>query len=139
MSHSVSPPDSGWSQSSPQRGGIDASESGPQSGSIEVRRQQPDSTSPHFIGTPFYCYAYSFGQLLVLALYGMYKRSASEGGGAAFVPKYTALLESGGSLAPRELMKLVGVDIDDPEFWQVGFDELERLVAEAEKISGQVA
>ncbi|NJM41834.1 MAG: M3 family oligoendopeptidase, partial [Anaerolineae bacterium] len=80
---------------------------------------------PHFINTPFYCYAYSFGQLLVLALYGMYKRE-----GASFVPKYTALLESGGSLAPREQMKLVGVDIADPNFWQVGFDELERLVSE---------
>lgn len=88
---------------------------------------------PHFINTPFYCYAYSFGQLLVLALYGMYKRE-----GASFVPKYTALLESGGSLAPREQMKLVGVDIADPNFWQVGFDELERLVSEAERISEQL-
>ena len=85
---------------------------------------------PHFMNTPFYCYAYSFGQLLVLALYGMYKRE-----GASFVPRYTALLESGGSLAPREQMKLVGVDIDDPDFWQVGFDELERLVSEAEAIA----
>ncbi len=47
---------------------------------------------PHFINTPFYCYAYSFGELLVLALYGMYRRE-----GESFVPKYRALLASGGS------------------------------------------
>ena len=85
---------------------------------------------PHFINTPFYCYAYSFGQLLVLALYGKYRRE-----GETFVPKYKALLESGGSLSPRDQMKLVDVDIADPLFWQVGFDELERLVSEAERLS----
>ncbi len=82
---------------------------------------------PHFINTPFYCYAYSFGELLVLALVGKYRRE-----GAAFVPKYIELLESGGSLTPREQMKIVGVDITDPAFWQIGFDELARLVEEAE-------
>jgi len=87
---------------------------------------------PHFINTPFYCYAYSFGQLLVLALYGKYRRE-----GESFVPKYKALLESGGSLSPRDQMQLVGVDIADPSFWQVGFDELERLVSEAERLSGE--
>ena len=87
---------------------------------------------PHFINTPFYCYAYSFGQLLVLALYGKYRRE-----GESFVPKYKALLESGGSLSPREQMQIVGVDIADPLFWQVGFDELERLVSEAERLSAE--
>ncbi len=87
---------------------------------------------PHFINTPFYCYAYSFGQLLVLALYGKYRRE-----GESFVPKYKALLESGGSLSPRDQMQLVGVDIADPSFWQVGFDELERLVSEAEKLASE--
>ena len=85
---------------------------------------------PHFINTPFYCYAYSFGELLVLALVGKYRRE-----GEAFVPKYTALLESGGSLSPREQMKIVGVDITDPAFWQIGFDELDWLVTEAEALA----
>lgn len=85
---------------------------------------------PHFINTPFYCYAYSFGELLVLALYGKYRRE-----GASFVPRYTALLESGGSLSPAEQLALVGVDIHDAGFWQVGFDELRRLMDEAERLA----
>ncbi len=85
---------------------------------------------PHFINTPFYCYAYSFGELLVLALYGKYRRE-----GQPFVPKYRALLESGGSLSPRDQMAAIGIDIHDAAFWQVGFDELERLVVEAEKLA----
>ena len=87
---------------------------------------------PHFINTPFYCYAYSFGELLVLALYGRYRRE-----GASFVPRYTALLESGGSLAPAEQLALVGVDIHDAGFWQVGFDELRRLMDEAERLAAE--
>lgn len=86
---------------------------------------------PHFIGSPFYCYAYSFGLLLTLGLYGMYRRE-----GASFVPKYTQLLESGGSLAAKDQMALIGIDITDTAFWQVGFDELARLVGEAEGLVG---
>jgi oligoendopeptidase F len=86
---------------------------------------------PHFIHTPFYCYAYSFGELLVLALYGQYRRL-----GASFAPRYTALLESGGSLAPKDQLAALGIDMHDEAFWQVGFDELERLVAEAEDLAG---
>jgi oligoendopeptidase F len=85
---------------------------------------------PHFINTPFYCYAYSFGDLLVKALYGQYRRE-----GASFIPKYKALLASGGSQTPREQTKAVGVDIRSEAFWQVGFDELEILVAEAERLA----
>jgi oligoendopeptidase F len=89
---------------------------------------------PHFINTPFYCYAYSFGELLVLALYGQYRRE-----GASFVPRYTALLEMGGSLSPRDQMASVGIDIHDPAFWQVGFDELARLIGEAEALTAAKA
>ncbi|MCS7061256.1 MAG: M3 family oligoendopeptidase [Anaerolineae bacterium] len=88
---------------------------------------------PHFINTPFYCYAYAFGELLVLALYGKYRRQA-----AAFVPHYTALLESGGSLSPAEQLALVGVDIHDAGFWQIGFDELHRLIDQAEQLARAV-
>ena len=78
---------------------------------------------PHFIHSRFYCYSYVFGQLLVLALYRMYKEQ-----GKSFVPKYIALLEAGGSDSPEELLKPLGVDFHDPKFWQKGFDEIAGLV-----------
>ena len=79
---------------------------------------------PHFIHSPFYCYSYVFGELLVLALYGMYREQ-----GSAFVPEYRRLLEAGGSATPAELLAPLGVDFRDPSFWQKGFAELSRLVA----------
>ncbi len=85
---------------------------------------------PHFIHTPFYCYSYVFGELLVLALYGMYRER-----GAAFVPEYTRLLERGGSASPAELLAPLGVDFSDPEFWQKGFKELARLVEWAKSLA----
>ena len=80
---------------------------------------------PHFIHSRFYCYSYVFGQLLVLALYRMYKDQ-----GKSFVPKYLTLLEAGGSAAPEELLKPLGVNIHDAEFWQKGFEEVKALVAQ---------
>jgi oligoendopeptidase F len=79
---------------------------------------------PHFIHSRFYCYSYVFGQLLVLALYRMYKDE-----GKSFVPKYLALLEAGGSDTPENLLKSLGVDIQNREFWQKGFDEIRNLLA----------
>lgn len=78
---------------------------------------------PHFIHSRFYCYSYVFGQLLVLALYRMYKDE-----GQRFVPKYLALLEAGGSDSPDALLKPLGVDIHNPSFWQKGFEEIKGLV-----------
>lgn len=78
---------------------------------------------PHFIHSRFYCYSYVFGQLLVMALYRMYREQ-----GKSFVPKYLALLEAGGSDSPEALLKPLGVDIHDPKFWQKGFDEIRGLV-----------
>jgi oligoendopeptidase F len=80
---------------------------------------------PHFIHSRFYCYSYVFGQLLVLALYRMYKDQ-----GQSFVPKYLALLEAGGSATPEELLKPLGVNIHDAEFWHKGFEEVKDLVAQ---------
>ncbi|MGO8672546.1 MAG: M3 family oligoendopeptidase [Capsulimonadaceae bacterium] len=77
----------------------------------------------HFTGTPFYVYAYSFGELLVLSLY---RRSQSEG--AEFVGKYLRMLRAGGSLTPSELVAIVDVDLDDPAFWQGGLDVLAEMV-----------
>ncbi|MDH5640745.1 MAG: M3 family oligoendopeptidase, partial [Nitrospira sp.] len=72
-------------------------------------------TIPHLYASPFYCYAYSFGNLLVLALYRMYKEQ-----GASFVPKYLNLLATGGSKAPQEILTTVGVDMTAEAFWQSG-------------------
>ena len=84
---------------------------------------------PHFIHTRFYCYSYVFGQLLVLALYRMYREQRE-----SFVPKYMALLEAGGSDSPEALLKPLGVDFHEPEFWQKGFDEIRGLVRRLEEL-----
>ena len=81
---------------------------------------------PHFIHSPFYCYAYSYGQLLVLALYGLYKKSDK----AQFVQNYIAFLSAGGSQSPKELIKKFGFDIEDEQFWQLGIDEIKVLLEE---------
>jgi len=86
---------------------------------------------PHFIHSPFYCYAYGFGELLVLALYEMYREQ-----GEAFVPRYLALLAAGGSEAPAVLLARVGVDIQQPQFWQRGLGVIRRLVDEAKALAG---
>jgi len=83
----------------------------------------------HFISSPFYVYAYSFGELLVMALYSMYKRE-----GQAFVPKYIELLKAGGSCSPGELLGRVGIDISDPEFWRGGMKVVEGLISDFEKL-----
>jgi oligoendopeptidase F len=84
---------------------------------------------PHIYHTPFYCYAYSFGQLLVLALYRRYREE-----GQSFVPGYLQLLAWGGAARPVEILDEVGVDMTDPAFWQGGFDVVEGLVAELEEL-----
>ena len=88
---------------------------------------------PHFIHSPFYCYAYCFGELLVMALYSSY---LSEG--ERFVPRYLELLAAGGSASPRSLLAAVGVDVDDPLFWQKGLDLVADMVVEAERLAGSV-
>jgi len=84
---------------------------------------------PHFIHSRFYCYSYVFGQLLVLALYRMYKDQ-----GKSFVPKYLALLEAGGSDTPDALLKPLGVNIHKAEFWQKGFEEISALVRKLQSL-----
>lgn len=84
---------------------------------------------PHIYHTPFYVYAYAFGQLLVLALYQQYKAE-----GESFKPKYLKILSAGGSEAPEKILKEAGINIRDAKFWQGGFDVLEKLVSELEKL-----
>lgn len=83
------------------------------------------STISHFIHARFYCYAYVFGELLVLALYQEYRRQ-----GAAFVPAYLDLLRSGGAKRPDELVRPLGVDLHAPEFWAKGYGVLRELIEE---------
>jgi oligoendopeptidase F len=82
---------------------------------------------PHFIGSPGYVYAYAYGQLLALAVYGRYEEE-----GESFVPAYLELLEAGGSRSPEELGAIVGVDLADPGFWDRGLDIVERQLDAAE-------
>jgi oligoendopeptidase F len=87
----------------------------------------------HFVHVPFYCYAYAFGELLVLALV---QKSKHEG--PAFVPRYLDLLAAGGSDAPHVLLGKLGVDVNDPAFWELGLRLLDDMVSEAEELARSV-
>jgi oligoendopeptidase F len=82
---------------------------------------------PHFYHTPFYVYAYTFGQLLVLSLYQRYQQE-----GESFKPDYLRILEAGGSKAPAAILSESGIDISSPKFWQGGFDVIKAMVKELE-------
>jgi oligoendopeptidase F len=82
---------------------------------------------PHFISTPGYVYAYSYGQLLALSVYRQYEEQGSD-----FVPRYLHLLSSGGSMAPEDLGKIVGCDLADPGFWDGGIAIIEQQLDAAE-------
>lgn len=84
---------------------------------------------PHLYNTPFYCYAYSFGQLLVLALYRRYQQE-----GEAFKPGYLKLLSYGGSKSPAEALAEMDIDIADAAFWRGGFEVVEDLIDELKSI-----
>jgi oligoendopeptidase F len=83
----------------------------------------------HFIAVPGYVYAYAFGNLLALAIYA---KAMEEG--PTFIPRYFELLEAGGSDSPEALTARVGVDLNDPQFWNRGLDSLARLIDEAEQL-----
>jgi oligoendopeptidase F len=82
---------------------------------------------PHFISTRFYTYAYVFAHLATLALYAAYRE-----GGEAFAERYLGFLAAGGSASPKELLERLGLDLDDPDVWEPGFAEMERMVVAAE-------
>jgi len=85
---------------------------------------------PHIYHTPFYCYAYSFGQLLALSLYQQYKE---EGGG--FEPKLRKILVYGGSASPNHILSEAGIDMADPNFWRSGFKVVEGMIDELDSLS----
>jgi oligoendopeptidase F len=84
---------------------------------------------PHFVHSPFYVYAYAFGDCLVNSLYGLYQ-DAHPG----FVAKYVAMLEAGGSKHHSELLQPFGLDATQPAFWRKGLKVLEGMVDELERM-----
>ena len=89
---------------------------------------------PHFIATPGYVYAYSYGHLLALSVYSRYEQE-----GEGFVESYLDLLRAGGSRSPEELGEIVGVDLADPGFWNAGLDLIERQLERAERTADAVS
>jgi len=87
---------------------------------------------PHFINTPGYVYAYAYGQLLALSVYGRYVEE-----GESFAPRYQALLAAGGSRSPEELGAMVGIDLGDPGFWAAGLDLVEAQLSAAEELAAR--
>ncbi len=86
---------------------------------------------PHFIHSPFYVYAYAFGDCLVNSLYGVYQNAAP-----GFVEKYFALLSAGGTKHHSQLLKPFGLDARDPAFWQIGLKMIEGFIDELEGLEG---
>jgi len=87
---------------------------------------------PHFIHSPFYVYAYAFGDCLVNSLYGVYQR-AQEG----FAERYLAMLAAGGTKHHSELLAPFGLDAREPDFWQIGITMIEGLISELEGLEGK--
>ncbi len=83
----------------------------------------------HFVHSPFYVYAYAFGDCLVNSLYGVYEQ-ASEG----FQDRYFALLSAGGTRHHSELLAPFGLDARDPAFWQIGLGLIESMIIELEQM-----
>jgi oligoendopeptidase F len=87
---------------------------------------------PHFIHSPFYVYAYAFGDCLVNSLYGVYQ-NAQDG----FAERYLAMLSAGGTKHHSELLAPFGLDARDPAFWQIGLKMIEGLIVELEELEGK--
>jgi oligoendopeptidase F len=84
---------------------------------------------PHFINTPGYVYAYAYGQLLALSVYGRFREQGTD-----FAPAYLSLLAAGGSRSPEDLGAMVGIDLADPGFWDSGLDIIESMLRSAEQL-----
>ncbi len=84
---------------------------------------------PHFFHSPFYCYSYSFGNLLSLSLFQQYKKE-----GNSFAPTYMKILAAGGSKKPEELLEEHNIDITSESFWQKGFDYIKSQTRRLENV-----
>jgi oligoendopeptidase F len=82
---------------------------------------------PHFVHSPFYVYAYAFGDCLVNSLFGVYRKA-----GEGFAERYLAMLSAGGTKHHSELLAPFGLDARDPAFWQIGLSMIEGFIAELE-------
>ena len=82
---------------------------------------------PHFVHSPFYVYAYAFGDCLVNSLYAVYERAAE-----GFAERYLQMLAAGGTKHHSELLAPFGLDARDPAFWQGGLGVIERMITELE-------
>jgi oligoendopeptidase F len=87
---------------------------------------------PHFVHSPFYVYAYAFGDCLVNSLYGVYQ-GAREG----FAERYLAMLSAGGTKHHSELLAPFGLDARDPAFWQIGLKMIENMIVDLEGLEGK--
>jgi len=86
---------------------------------------------PHFVHSPFYVYAYAFGDGLVNALYAVYEES-----GEGFQERYFEMLKAGGSKHHKELLAPFGLDASDPAFWDKGLSMIEGMIDELEAMEG---
>ena len=84
---------------------------------------------PHFIHSPFYVYAYAFGDCLVNSLYAVYEKAES-----GFADRYLAMLSAGGTKHHSDLLKPFGLDARDPNFWQGGLSVISRMIGEIEAL-----
>jgi oligoendopeptidase F len=86
----------------------------------------------HFLHTPGYVYAYAFGNLLALSVYQRFLEK-----GPSFVEDYLEFLAAGGSVRPDELVRRLGMDITNPDFWDAGLRTLDGMVTEVERLAAQ--
>jgi len=84
---------------------------------------------PHIFHTPFYCYSYAFGNLLVLALFKMFEKEGKD-----FIPKYMKILSYGGSAPPAKILEEADIDISQESFWQQGFDIIKEQLEELKRL-----
>ena len=95
-----------------------------------IRRQGRGwSYIPHFIHSPFYVYAYAFGDCLVNSLYGVYQSKKVKN----FEEKYIEMLRGGGIKHHKEMLEPFGLSVSDPKFWQAGLDVIINYIDQLEK------
>jgi oligoendopeptidase F len=88
------------------------------------------SCIPHFYHSPFYCYAYSFGNLLALSLFQRYKKEGKD-----FVPSYIGILNAGGSKKPEDLLEEYNINIRSNKFWQDGFEYVDDQIKQLSSLN----
>ena len=91
---------------------------------------------PHFVHSPFYVYAYAFGDCLVNSLYAVYREGGESGEAGGFEDKYFAMLRAGGTKHHSELLAPFGLDASDPDFWSRGLGVISGLIDELEGLVG---